>query len=284
MCCGEQSLGANKLCSSNSSYSNALKGIISAIPDVVGLSNATLPTEFTMPDPAASTNPGRTMRNIVPNGPLRLREPLSLVQRTDVPLVTIWTTQEWAEVLKEDSITDPNQVPKKKGKTNAYLGINTTMKYVQHQHGQVIDGYYASDIREGAYQIWYELLLRGLAPPKWSHISLSVADFYYQEMGYWFPELRFCGGSPANWKAKKVATDNYPTFIQGLLRKEMIHLLRPAPLSAVKRKNPSDNNQLSDSEHNSDIVLIDDLSPSSRGKRQVQKLKTPASARHITAK
>ncbi|ETW75107.1 hypothetical protein HETIRDRAFT_330713 [Heterobasidion irregulare TC 32-1] len=103
-------------------------------------------------------------------------------------------------------------------------------------------------------------------------------------MGYRFPELRFCGGSPANWKAKKVATDNYPAFIQGLLRKEMIHLLRPAPLSAVKRKNASNNNQLSDSEHDSDMVLIDDFSPSSRGKRQVQKLKTPASARHITAK
>ncbi|ETW75108.1 hypothetical protein HETIRDRAFT_224611, partial [Heterobasidion irregulare TC 32-1] len=37
---------------------NALKGIISAIPDVVGLSNATLPKDFTMPDPAAPTNPG----------------------------------------------------------------------------------------------------------------------------------------------------------------------------------------------------------------------------------
>ncbi|ETW86510.1 hypothetical protein HETIRDRAFT_166020 [Heterobasidion irregulare TC 32-1] len=37
---------------------NTLKGIVSAIPNIVGLSNATLPKDFTMPDPAAPTNLG----------------------------------------------------------------------------------------------------------------------------------------------------------------------------------------------------------------------------------
>ena len=67
--------------------------------------------------------------------------------------------QDWADTTKDDDITDPNQVQKKKGKTNAHLGHNMTMKHVQDHTGQVILGYYASEIHDCAYQMWYELLL-----------------------------------------------------------------------------------------------------------------------------
>lgn len=159
------------------------------MPDLLMLSNAKLPDDFTMPKPATHGRQWRMPGLTATNGPLHIRDPLLPVCRTDVPLVTIWTTQDWTETSKKDDVTDPNQVQKKKGKTNAQLGYNMTMRYVQHQNGQVIDGYYASEIREGAYQIWHKLLLHGLAPAKWSQISVSAADFYYQEMSYRFPEL-----------------------------------------------------------------------------------------------
>ena len=132
-----------------------------------------------------------------------------------------------------------------------------TMRYVQDRHGQVITGFYASEIREAAYQIWYKLLLRGITPPKWSQVPLVAADFYYQEMSYRFLELRLCGGSPAHWKARHVATDNYPAFVQGLSHKNMIHHLKQAPSCFGKRRTPPDH------ETESEMVLLSDLSPSS---------------------
>ncbi|ETW77538.1 hypothetical protein HETIRDRAFT_429724 [Heterobasidion irregulare TC 32-1] len=245
----------------------ALKGILSAIPDVLAMSNAQLPDNFTVPDPAPNAKRLYPSSNTVANGPLRVRDPLPAIHRTDVPLVTIWTTQDWADTPKDDDATDPNQVKKKKGKTNAYLGHNMTMKYVQDQQGKVIDGYYASAIRDAAYQIWYELLLRGIAPPKWSQVSLGASDFYYQEMEYRFPELRFCGGPPAHWKSRHIARDNFPAFVQGLSRKNMTHLLRPLPYGAIGPSITAEGDPSQEQESEAEMVLISDLPTPLHGKR-----------------
>ena len=149
-------------------HSEALRGILSAIPEVLALSNATLPDNFNMPEPSPNAKHMPMLGHTLPYGPLHTWDPLPPLLQTNFLLVTIWTTQEWAEILKADDIMDPNQVQKKKDKMNVSISLNMTMRYVQDQHGQVITGFYASDIHKAAYQIWHELILRGIAPSKWS--------------------------------------------------------------------------------------------------------------------
>ena len=103
-------------------------------------------------------------------------------------------------------------------------------------------------------------------------------------MSYQFPELRVCGGPPAHWKVKHVATDNYPAFVQGLSCKDMAHLLKPAPSTLPTHKIPTGGDPAPDHETESNMVLILDLSPSSCMKRQAQTHRMALPATQTAAK
>jgi hypothetical protein len=125
-----------------------------------------------------------------------------------------WTDQKTAERATETMAERTAESSRKgkgkgKGKGRGPPGINVSMRYVQDAEGVVIDGYRASDIRGYARLIWDKFSSSGRAPKTWSKASLDVASDYQDQMCRHFPELALCD---SNWKADKIATDNYPNW------------------------------------------------------------------------
>jgi hypothetical protein len=102
-----------------------------------------------------------------------------------------------------------NGQPGPKGGTLAAQGINAAMRYIENEHGEVVDGYRATAIRENAHKIWFLLLENNLAPRTWGVATLEVCKHYNAEMVLHAPELRYCD---SNWKAQHIATQNYSSW------------------------------------------------------------------------
>jgi hypothetical protein len=142
---------------------------------------------------------------------------LPAAEREDYPLVKFWYRREW-------NIADNHQVAHigagAQGKARAAKGENVTLKFIEDDNGNIIDGFRATAMRRFARELWAGL--NGKAPKTWGKVDAAVASQYRNEMERKFSELRLCDNS---WKADLIATLNYPSWYNNNVEKEE-HLKR----------------------------------------------------------
>ena len=68
------------------------------------------------------------------------------------------------------------------GKCCTAKGIKVTMKYIQHEGGTVIDGYWVADICHFARSLWVQLVVEGKLFMSWSKVDAASLKFYYLGM------------------------------------------------------------------------------------------------------
>jgi hypothetical protein len=153
-------------------------------------------------------------------------------KREEFPSVKYWSRHEWSasEDLQVASIGAP-------GKVRAAQGENVTMKFVEDENGNVIDGYRASSIRKFARLLWAGLSNAGRAPKSWGKVDAQTSSQFQIEMCQKFPELRLCEG---NWKVDLIATMNYPSWSsnQAKEKEENRKCASAGPLPDPKRPKP----------------------------------------------
>jgi hypothetical protein len=154
------------------------------------------------------------------------------VKREEYPLVKYWSRHEWSasEDLQVASIGAP-------GKTRAAQGENVSMKFVEDENGNVIDGHRASSIRKLARSLWAGLSKAGKAPKSWGKVDAQTSSQFQIEMCRKFPELRLCEG---NWKVDFIATMNYPSWSSNQAKEKEENRKRASagPLPEPKRPKP----------------------------------------------
>jgi hypothetical protein len=157
--------------------------------------------------------------------------------REDYPLVKYWYRHEW-------TTAENSQVAMigASGKARASHGENVTLRFVEDENGDMIDGFRATAIRKFAREIWSGLGNIGKAPKTWGKVDAKVAAEYRTEMGRKFPELRLC---EANWKADFIATINYPAWYSNNPEKEGMKRTSVDPLPTAKRTKPTPASQVS---------------------------------------
>ena len=129
---------------------------------------------------------------------------------SDYPKVRFWFRRDWVNRKKEKSgITKVNEPLTTGDKGRGPMGTNVTLRYVEDEHGTVIDGFRGGEMRKFARSIWGQLAKAGKAPRSWGKAELDVAAHYRREMRRRFPELGLC---EYDWKADQLATDNYPNW------------------------------------------------------------------------
>ncbi|KAJ6622169.1 hypothetical protein B0H10DRAFT_2014594 [Mycena sp. CBHHK59/15] len=130
--------------------------------------------------------------------------------RTDYPKVRFWQRLDFTKGSGSDSVSN-NSGPNLRGGTLVSQGVNTMGRYIEDQQGKVVDGHRLSAICKLAARIWFSLVAHGNTPRTWGQASIDVVTLYNNEMCCQFPELRLCAD---NWKAQKIATVNYPSWIR----------------------------------------------------------------------
>ena len=142
---------------------------------------------------------------------------LPTFEREDYPLVKYWYRHEW-------NTAENNQVAHigAHGKARAAQGENVTLRFIEDENGNIIDGYRATAMRRLARELWAGLNSVGKAPKTWGKVDATVAAQYRNEMERKFSELRLCDHS---WKADFIATLNYPSWYNNNVEKEE-HLKR----------------------------------------------------------
>ena len=154
-------------------------------------------------------------------------EPDLNINRDDYPLVKYWYRHEWTNA--ENSQVAVIGAP---GKARASQGENVTLRFVEDENGNMIDGFRATTIRKFSREIWSGLGTIGKAPKSWGKVDSKVAAEYRTEMGRKFPELRLCDG---NWKADLIATLNYPSWYSNNIEKESMKRTSVEAIPAAKR-------------------------------------------------
>jgi hypothetical protein len=161
---------------------------------------------------------------------------LSDTNREDYPLVKYWYRHEWTTENSQVAMIGAS------GKARASQGENVTLRFVEDEKGNVIDGFRATAIRKFSREIWSGLGNIGKAPKSWGKVDAKVAAEYRTEMGRKFPELRFCEG---NWKADLIATLNYPSWYNNNIEKESMKRPSVEPLPTAKRSKVMPTSQIS---------------------------------------
>ena len=108
----------------------------------------------------------------------------------------------------EDVREQSNGVPKgKRGKARASLGENVKMRYIQHENGDIIDGWRATEIRRYARSIFVGFAMDGKVFPSWVEgADVMSRNNYCRHMVTRFPELGFCD---LDWKSEHIAGEIY---------------------------------------------------------------------------
>jgi hypothetical protein len=165
--------------------------------------------------------------------PLPVLSALPEAEREDFPLVKYWSRHEWSasEDLQVASIGVP-------GKARAAQGENISMKFVEDENGNIIDGYRASSIRKFARLLWAGLSNAGKAPKSWGKVDAQTSSQFQIEMCQKFPELRLCKG---NWKVDRIATMNYPSWYSNQAKEKEENRKRAStrPVPDPKRLKPA---------------------------------------------
>jgi hypothetical protein len=165
--------------------------------------------------------------------PLPVLSALPEAEREDFPLVKYWCRHEWtaSDDLQVASIGAP-------GKSRAAQGENVSLKFVEDENGNAIDGYKATAIRKFARSLWAGLSNAGKAPKSWGKVDAETSSQFQIEMCRKFPELRLCEG---NWKVDLIATMNYPSWYSNQAKEKEENRKRASagPLPDSKRPKPA---------------------------------------------
>jgi hypothetical protein len=125
------------------------------------------------------------------------------LNHSDFPLVKYWSKKTFMQT--EDATLPPGEC----GKGRASQGVNVTMRYVEDENGEPVDGYLAQHIRTWARGIWIGIAEKGILRAKWGDMSVEDLKYYHREMRQKYPHLALCENS---WKADQIATDNYSSW------------------------------------------------------------------------
>ena len=102
----------------------------------------------------------------------------------------------------------PNGAPKaKRGKGQASQGKNVKMCYIQHENGDVIDGWRATEIRRYTRSIFVGFAMDGKVFPSWvEEADVTSRNNYCHHMVMRFHELGLCD---LDWKSEQIASEIY---------------------------------------------------------------------------
>ena len=150
-------------------------------------------------------------------------------KRENFPLIKYWSRHEWT--ASDDSQVASIGAP---GKARAAQGENVSMKFVEDENGDVIDGFKAISIRKFARSLWAGLSKAGRAPKSWGRADAQTSSQFQIEMCRKFPELKLCEG---NWKVDLIATMNYPSWYSNQ-KEENRKCASAGPLPNPKRTKP----------------------------------------------
>jgi hypothetical protein len=187
---------------------------------------------------------------------------LPAAEREDYPSVKFWYRHEW-------NSAENNQVAHigAHGKTRAAQGENVTLRFIEDENGNIIDGFRATAMRRFARELWASLNSVGKAPKTWGKVDAAVAAQYRNEMERKFLELRLCDNS---WKADFIATLNYPSWYNNNVEKEDLKRASIDPLPDAKKLRASTDGPVPPSVH-----------PSSHKKRTRHGARVPVTDKRI---
>ena len=176
-----------------------------------------------------------------------------MLKREDYPNITFWFRHEYLAALAEDKITSLDGAPVrapgtefheaddddddahgedgtavhehstgvakgKRGRGRASQGQNVKMRYIQHENGEIIDGWRATDIRRYARSIFVEFALEGKVFHSWVEgVDAASRTSYYRDMITRFPEVGLC---ELDWKSEQIASDIYSQWRSNWLNKQ----------------------------------------------------------------
>src|ERR1700678_136551 len=95
----------------------------------------------------------------------------------EYPLVKYWYRHEWYAAESSQVAHIGAQ-----GKTHVSLGENVSLKFIEDENGNVIDGFSATAMRRFARELWASLNNIGKAPKTWGRVDAAVAAQYRNEM------------------------------------------------------------------------------------------------------
>ena len=136
--------------------------------------------------------------------------PASLpLSKHDFPNVSFWTREKWTTRKRANNNVSNGERTGKRGGGKMAKGINISMRYVEDQHGTVVNGFHIKAILGASHQLFFQLRALNKHPKTWGAAGTETLHAYCQEMEHQFPELALCAD---NWKSKYIATQNYPSW------------------------------------------------------------------------
>lgn len=168
-----------------------------------------------------------------------------VLKREHFPNINHWFRHEYFSALAEDKITSVDDAPVKaqgaehdeadddddvdgeqpsgaskgkRGKGRASQGENVKMRYLQHENGDIIDGWRASDIRRYARSIFVGFALEGKVFQSWVEgVDAASRTSFYREMVARFPEVGLC---ELDWKSEQIASEIYSQWRSNWMNKQ----------------------------------------------------------------
>jgi hypothetical protein len=177
-----------------------------------------------------------------------------VLKREDYPNITYWFRHEYFSALAEDKIICVDDAPikvqgaehaeadddddddgngedgtsvheqssaapkGKRGKGRASQGQNVKMRYLQHENGDVIDGWRASDIRRYARSIFVGFAMQGKVFQSWVEgVDAVSRTSFYRDLAARYPEVGLC---ELDWKSEQIASDIYSQWRGHWLNKQ----------------------------------------------------------------
>jgi hypothetical protein len=131
--------------------------------------------------------------------------PTTAPKEADYPNVRFWHRVAWKKYADENDGVSNFDSDEDDPRTPPYLeteeGVPVTKSRLKY-------------MRRIARELWNEFKGNGVAPPSWTKLSHSAAEYFYQEMYKKFPELRLCSH---NWKLDQLAIKSYPAWYKNRL-------------------------------------------------------------------
>ncbi|KIM36422.1 hypothetical protein M413DRAFT_31660 [Hebeloma cylindrosporum] len=144
------------------------------------------------------------------------KQRMAPLDHANYPSIKFWHDSEWRSYCKEMKAAASDK--------------SIVSDYMEDEHGRPVSSERASEIREVASTLWFEMVEKGRAPPKWSEAAADVKSFYYAAMDESCQEMRYCHN---HWKAQYLATKNYSSFYNNHGRKGPSGAIKKEPEAAV---------------------------------------------------
>ncbi|KAL6309828.1 hypothetical protein BKA93DRAFT_746121 [Sparassis latifolia] len=153
--------------------------------------------------------------------------PIPPLERAEYPSVRFWYRQEYdahiRELSESRSITQIDEDESEDGPKKP--------RYLENKDGTPFNKAQMKAATRVMREIWAELHCRddvSYLPSTWSKKMADIAAFFYREMNLRIPELAYCHG---DWKAEKLATDNYSQWTPPKKNKKKQSLSEPVDQS-----------------------------------------------------